>query len=82
MKRGTIQPLMWFARGHLMRVPPNNAIDGDTYSARLRAPMDYKKWAVWIILILGVAVLGWMAYRLSRQTSKPSEQSEGGDKSN
>ncbi|HXK30035.1 MAG TPA: DUF3999 domain-containing protein [Candidatus Binatia bacterium] len=51
-------------------------------AARLRAPMDYKKWAVWIILILGVAVLGWMAYRLSRQTSKPSEQSEGGDKSN
>ena len=50
-------------------------------AARLHAPMDYKKWAVWIILILGVAVLGWLAYRLSRQTSKPSEQAQSGDKS-
>jgi len=51
-------------------------------AARLHAPIDYKKWAVWIILILGVATLGWMAYRLSRQASKPSEQSQSGDKSN
>jgi Protein of unknown function (DUF3999) len=37
--------------------------------ARLRAPMDYKKWALWGSLILGVLVLGWMAYRLVRQVS-------------
>lgn len=36
-------------------------------SKRLRAPVDYRKWALWGSLVLGVAVLGWMAYRLSRQ---------------
>ncbi len=40
-------------------------------AARLRKPPDYKKWALWGSLILGVCVLGWMAYRLSRQISKP-----------
>lgn len=37
---------------------------------RLREPIDYRKWALWTSLILGVAVLGWMAYRLSRQMSR------------
>ena len=37
---------------------------------RLRAPIDYRKWALWASLILGVAVLGWMAYRLSRQVAR------------
>jgi hypothetical protein len=40
-------------------------------AARLREPIDYKKWALWGSLILGVLVLGWMAYRLSRRMSKP-----------
>jgi hypothetical protein len=39
--------------------------------ARLRAPLDYRKWALWATLILGVSVLGWMAYRLSRQIAEP-----------
>jgi len=34
---------------------------------RLRAPPDYRKWALWATLILGVAALGFMAYRLFRQ---------------
>jgi len=34
---------------------------------RLSAPIDHRRWALWASLILGVAVLGWMAYRLSRQ---------------
>jgi Protein of unknown function (DUF3999) len=44
--------------------------------ARLRAQMDYKKWAVWMVLLLGVAALGWMAYRLFRQVAKESPASE------
>jgi hypothetical protein len=40
-------------------------------AARLREPIDYKKWALWASLILGVLLLGWMAYRLWRQMSKP-----------
>jgi len=38
-------------------------------AARLRAAWDYKKIILWASLILGVAVLGWMAYRLSRLAS-------------
>jgi hypothetical protein len=44
-------------------------------SAQLRAPWDYKKITLWSSLVLGVAFLGWMAYRLSRQIGKaPAEQ--------
>ena len=35
------------------------------------APMDYKKWTLWGILILGVFVLAAMAYRLARQVTTP-----------
>lgn len=38
-------------------------------AARLRPAWDYKKIALWASLILGVALLGWMAYRLLRQAS-------------
>ncbi|HET9664145.1 MAG TPA: DUF3999 domain-containing protein [Burkholderiales bacterium] len=34
---------------------------------QLRAPPDYRKWALWGSLVLGVAALGFMAYRLFRQ---------------
>jgi hypothetical protein len=46
-------------------------------ATRLRTPPDYKKWALWVSLILGVLVLGWMAYRLSRQMSKPDANGTG-----
>jgi hypothetical protein len=44
--------------------------------ARLRAQMDYKKWALWTVLLLGVAALAWMAYRLSRQVAKAPPDSQ------
>jgi hypothetical protein len=44
-------------------------------SARLRAPVDYKTWALWASLVLGVSLLGGMAYRLSRQMAKPPPES-------
>ncbi|HEY2918148.1 MAG TPA: DUF3999 domain-containing protein [Candidatus Binatia bacterium] len=49
--------------------------------ARLRAPMDYKKWALWGSLILGVLLLGWMAYRLARQVLNAPADSHVTDKS-
>jgi hypothetical protein len=43
--------------------------------------MDYKKWALWGSLILGVLVLGGMAYRLTRQVSNAPADSQVTDKS-
>ena len=40
-------------------------------AAQLQAPWDYKKILLWTSLVLGVALLGWMASRLSRQIAKP-----------
>lgn len=34
---------------------------------RLRAPPDVKRWVLWTSLALGALVLGWMAWRLSRE---------------
>jgi hypothetical protein len=48
--------------------------------ARLRAAIDYKKWTLWVVLIFGVAALGFMAYRLARQVSQAPSQSQSGDK--
>ncbi len=39
---------------------------------RLTAPIDAKRWLLWSTLVLGVVVLGWMAWRLSRQISSPA----------
>jgi hypothetical protein len=36
-------------------------------AARLSKPIDAKRLLLWSTLILGVAMLGWMAWRLSRQ---------------
>ena len=48
--------------------------------ARLRVAVDYKKWTLWVILILGVAALGVMAYRLARQVAQSSSESPPSDK--
>jgi hypothetical protein len=36
---------------------------------RLRKPVDVNRWMLWGALLLGVVVLGWMAWRLSREMS-------------
>jgi len=45
-------------------------------TAQLRAPWDYRKLALWGSLIVGVGLLGWMAFRLSRQIATPPAQSQ------
>lgn len=37
-----------------------------------RERFDWKRWTLWGSLVLGVAVLGWMALRLGRQMSRPA----------
>jgi Predicted membrane protein (DUF2339)/Protein of unknown function (DUF3999) len=37
-----------------------------------RERVDWKRWALWGSLVLGVAVLGWMALRLGRQMARPA----------
>jgi hypothetical protein len=39
-------------------------------NAALRRPVDIKRWALWSSLVLGVAALGFMAWRLSRQMGR------------
>jgi hypothetical protein len=36
-------------------------------AAALRRQHDYRTWSLWAVLFLGVALLGWMAWRLGRQ---------------
>jgi hypothetical protein len=46
-------------------------------AARLRAQTDYKTWTLWGSLILGVLVLGLMAYRLARQiATAPADETD------
>jgi len=44
-------------------------LGGDTVR---RDRVDWKRWTLWASLVLGVAVLGWMALRLGRQMSRPA----------
>ena len=44
--------------------------------ARLRPPRDYKTWALWASLILGVLILAWMASRLVRQLNAPANKTD------
>jgi hypothetical protein len=43
-------------------------------AAATRERIDWKRWALWGSLLLGVAVLGLMAFRLGRQMSKPADR--------
>ena len=40
--------------------------------AALRRQHDYRTWALWAVLFLGVALLAWMAWRLGRQVGAGS----------
>jgi len=39
-------------------------------STRLQKPTETKRWVLWGVLLLGAMVLGWMAWRLSRDVAK------------
>ncbi len=43
----------------------------------LRKSIDVKRWALWSVLVLAAVVLGWMAWRLTRQMgARPGAQDE------
>jgi hypothetical protein len=42
-------------------------------------PGDWKRLALWAVLVLGVAVLGWMAWRLGAQMGKSADDRTGAD---
>ena len=46
--------------------------------AALQRPRERKVWALWIALLVGVAVLGWMAWRLARQLQAPAATTRAG----
>jgi hypothetical protein len=43
---------------------------------QLRKPPDVKRWVLWAALVLGVVVLGWMAWRLSREMAAATATDE------
>jgi Protein of unknown function (DUF3999) len=43
---------------------------------RLRKPPDVRRWVLWAALVLGVVVLGWMAWRLSRELASATPASK------
>jgi hypothetical protein len=43
---------------------------------RTKPPREYRRAVLWVVLILGVAVLGWMAWQLSRQLNAPAPKPE------
>jgi hypothetical protein len=45
--------------------------------APLRGRIDWRRWALWGALVLGVVVLGVMALRLGRQMARPGGPTEG-----
>jgi Protein of unknown function (DUF3999) len=52
--------------------PANADVTALGGAERLTAPIDAKRWMLWSTLVLGVIVLGWMAWRLSRQVALPA----------
>ncbi len=49
--------------------PQSTNVEALGGAERLTRPIDAKRWLLWSTLVLGVVVLGWMAWRLSRQMS-------------
>jgi hypothetical protein len=43
---------------------------------RLRQPPDVRRWVLWVVLALGVSMLGWMAWRLSREMAASAKTDE------
>jgi hypothetical protein len=54
-----------------MSVASTGAVQKLAGEAAARPRADLKKWGLWAALLAGVAVLGWMAWRLSKQMQRP-----------
>ena len=55
---------------------PQNELGG---AARLRAAIDWKRWSLWGALVVGVLILGAMAWRLMRQLAAGAKAAERDD---
>lgn len=55
---------------------PQNELGG---AERLRAAIDWKRWSLWGALVIGVLVLGAMAWRLMRQLAAGTKEAERDD---
>lgn len=66
------EPLGAIAVAHVGVAAPLGHIE------QAKPPREYRRAALWVVLILGVVVLAWMAWQLSRQlnVSSPSLKSE------
>jgi hypothetical protein len=56
------------AIGEAQAAAPPQTLAGE---GAMRPAVDWKRWTLWTSLVLGVAVLGWMAVRLGRQMGAP-----------
>src|SRR5204863_5170162 len=57
------------------------AVNAVPESAALKEPIDAKRWILWGSLVLAAAVLGWMAFSLSRQMRNPTASTRAADRS-
>ena len=57
------------------------AVNAVPESAALKEPIDAKRWILWGSLVVAAAVLGWMAFSLSRQMRNPPSSVPPADRS-
>ncbi len=69
--------------GQASPVPIGQAITGSVRTlageSAMRTPVDWRRWALWGSLLLGVALLAGMALRLGRQLARSPPQQNGPD---
>jgi hypothetical protein len=46
------------------------SLGGEHALGPLQPPVSWKQWVLWSILVAGVALMGWMAFKLHRQLGK------------
>jgi hypothetical protein len=50
-----------------------HALGGEQALRPVEPPLPWKRWILWTVLVAGVALMGWMAFKLKRQLGKGSD---------